>query len=354
MIESLNNIVAALAVGSALAGCASAASPQEATTDSPDELEGLTDAHNGEPVTEKGYLWTDEPIWDSNTIAYELQDNLTDLTVSRLEGVIEHVHASTQITFVERTNQAQYLTIRDAGTGSCSWNINVRRITLSDSCTWANISHELGHALGLGHEQLRSDVDEHIYIEGEPGPDWGTGSGYHHGPFDIYSPMLSARPAWELDGTPVPTAWGLSTGAIRAINWLHGTQSPTTGIKADNNRWISSNNGSGSMAADRTTPQAWEEFEIYYLDNGNVAFKCNNGRWVSSENGTKLVTCNRTERQAWEQFFLRPRNTGYYSITCNNGKFLRRSGDSGLACIGEDGSTNRERFYIHRLDVDSP
>jgi hypothetical protein len=67
---------------------------------------------------------------------------------------------------VQRTNQTAYVIFR-VGSG-CSSNIGrtgrVQYINLASGCSTGNTIHEIGHALGLFHEQTRNDRDSFLTI----------------------------------------------------------------------------------------------------------------------------------------------------------------------------------------------
>jgi hypothetical protein len=83
--------------------------------------------------------------------------------------------ANVPVKFVERTNERDYVLFQD-GSG-CSSMVGrtggKQTITLSSSCSVGSTAHEMGHALGLFHEQSRSDRDQHLTVN------WGNiQSGY--------------------------------------------------------------------------------------------------------------------------------------------------------------------------------
>ncbi|MBA5639701.1 hypothetical protein H3H37_21820 [Duganella sp. LX20W] len=113
------------------------------------------------------------------------------------------------VCFTERGNEADYLVIGAANGGSHS------TLGMSNGASHAVINndyigvHELGHALGLIHEQTRSDRDQFITVEWEH-----VDGGHQNGnfridadslsftPYDRYSVMHYPAPAQGWSGTP--------------------------------------------------------------------------------------------------------------------------------------------------------
>ncbi|MFC5048123.1 M12 family metallopeptidase [Aquimarina hainanensis] len=102
--------------------------------------------------------------WPNNTVYYTVQSDLPNQ--SRVTDAINHWETRTNLKFVKRTNQPNYIYFR-SGNG-CSSSVGMvggrQNINLSTRCSTGNTIHEIGHAIGLWHEQSRTDRDRFLTI----------------------------------------------------------------------------------------------------------------------------------------------------------------------------------------------
>lgn len=124
----------------------------------------------GGPVLQSIGITGQQFRWPNATMPFTIDASLPNQ--QRVRDAIAHWEANTRIRFVERTaaNAAQHPNfVEFRPGGGCSSNIGRRGvgrqfITLGASCTTGNTIHEIGHSLGLWHEQSREDRDTFVNI----------------------------------------------------------------------------------------------------------------------------------------------------------------------------------------------
>jgi hypothetical protein len=173
--------------------------------------------------------------WPNGVVPYMTVDALA----GRVKAAIDHWEARTPIRFVKRTNEADYVSF-EVQSGCWSWvgrQGGMQVISLDTGCGLGAAVHEIGHCLGLWHEQSRSDRDNFIEIVKEniqPGResqfDMHIQDGTDLGNYDFASIMHYPETAFSRNNQPtirvkggqsIGQRNGLSQGDIAAIKTLY-------------------------------------------------------------------------------------------------------------------------------------
>jgi len=181
-------------------------------------------------------------MWPNNTVYYSIDGNLPDQY--RVKDAIAHWESNTSLNFVQRTSQSNYINFI-SGSGCSSYVGMVggsQNITLASGCSTGNTIHEIGHAIGLYHEQSRIDRDRQItinYSNIQSGrernfdtyADSGMGGDEFTSTLDFGSIMMYGPYSFSSNGQPTITKAdgslynvqrsGLSSGDVQGVNNMY-------------------------------------------------------------------------------------------------------------------------------------
>jgi hypothetical protein len=115
--------------------------------------------------TERTGIRGEQYRWKNKRVYYSINPDLP--AKQRVIDAIAHVEANTDIRFIERTTQTNYIYF-NKGQGCSSYigkQGGKQNITLNITCSTGAAIHEIGHALGLFHEQSRLDRNDFLTIK---------------------------------------------------------------------------------------------------------------------------------------------------------------------------------------------
>jgi len=187
--------------------------------------------------------------WPDGIVPYEIDGDLASIRGTIIDAATEFSN-KTNVTLIERTNETAYLRfVSGSGCASALGRTNREqfiRLDPSGGCSKVSIMHEIGHTIGLFHEQARNDRDNYIRINWENISDGfqnqftkASNRGFDIGTYDCSSIMHYGTHAFSMNGQPtivsidpnciIQRGNSLSPGDIAAVNRLYPSTSSTVG-----------------------------------------------------------------------------------------------------------------------------
>ncbi|WP_306752400.1 M12 family metallopeptidase [Paracoccus actinidiae] len=193
-------------------------------------------------------------LWPGGRVPYRIDASVPRNWVPRVRQAIRHWESRTAIRFDEITGSprsSHVVFFDDPNGNSCQTTLGrpqsgPRMVQLANWCQWGNIAHEIGHVLGMHHENARSDRTNFIEIafsstassllraqfDADPQQFQDVGrycydSIMHYGRTDaagsfVITPKANSGGAWTGNPARIGQRRGLAACDIATINALYG------------------------------------------------------------------------------------------------------------------------------------